>query len=88
MDSMGPAEEEFNVLALIKGEERYIFVYDDVSRPELIATFRDQAADPNLALSWFDAVVLTDKAREQEKACDPPQKLKGPHQGTRSRSRI
>lgn len=59
---------EFNVLALIKGQERYIFVYDDDSRPELIDAFRDQAADPRLSLNWFDAAVLTEKARQQEAA--------------------
>ena len=56
---------EFNVLALIKGEERYVFVYDDSSRQPLIDAFRDQAADPRLSLNWFDAAVLTEKAREQ-----------------------
>jgi len=56
---------ELNVLALVKGPEHYIFVYDDDSRPHLIDTFRDQAADPDLSLSWFDAMVLTTKAREQ-----------------------
>jgi hypothetical protein len=56
---------EFNVLALIKGNERYVFVYDDDSRQPLIDAFRDQAADPRLSFSWFDAAVLTEKAREQ-----------------------
>lgn len=56
---------EFNVLALIKGSERYVFVYDDDSRPNLIQAFRDQAADPELSFSWFDAAVMTEKAREQ-----------------------
>lgn len=56
---------EFNVLALIKGAERYVFIYDDESWEPLIDAFRDQAADPELSLSWFDAAVLTDKAREQ-----------------------
>lgn len=59
---------EYNVLALIKGTERYVYVYDDASRDQLINAFRDQAADPGLALSWFDAAVLTEKAREQERA--------------------
>ena len=54
---------EFNVLALIKGDERYVFVYDEASRQELINTFRDQAADPNSSITWFDATVLTEKAR-------------------------
>lgn len=57
---------ELNVLALIKGAEHYVFVYDDDSRAELIDTLRDQAANPSLSLSWFDAMVLTTKAREQE----------------------
>ena len=61
---------ELNVLALIKGQERYIFVYDDESREELIDAFRNQAADPNVSLNWFDALVLTRKAREQEEAAD------------------
>jgi hypothetical protein len=56
---------EFNVLALLKGSERYVFIYDDESRQPLIDAFRDQAADPRLTFSWFDAAVLTEKAREQ-----------------------
>ena len=59
---------ELNVLALLKGAERYVFVYDDDSRPQLLDAFRDQAADPRLSLSWFDASVLTRKAHEQAEA--------------------
>ena len=56
---------EFNVLALIKGTERYIYVYDDESRQALLDVLRNQAAHPGLSLTWFDAAVLTEKAREQ-----------------------
>ena len=56
---------EFNILALMKGKERYVFVYDDESRTSLIDAFRDAAADPSLSFSWFDATVLTQKACEQ-----------------------
>jgi hypothetical protein len=59
---------EFNVLALIKGEERYVFVYDDASREALVEALNVQAADPQLSLNWFDAVVLTQKSEEQCKA--------------------
>jgi hypothetical protein len=59
---------EFNVLALVKGNERYVFVYDDDSRAALLDAFRDQAADPRLSFSWFDAAVLSDKAREQARS--------------------
>jgi hypothetical protein len=61
---------ELNVLALLKGEERYVFVYDDDSQPQLLDAFRDLAADPRLSLSWFDAGVLTRTAREQAEAGD------------------
>ena len=54
---------EVNVLALVKGQERYVYVYDDASQKELIDAFRNHAADPGLSLSWFDATVLTTKAR-------------------------
>ena len=57
--------QEFNVLALVKGQEHYIFVYDDDSRLPLIDALRDNAADPRLSFNWFDAAVLTQKAREQ-----------------------
>lgn len=56
---------EVNVLALIKGDERYLYVYDDASREQLLETFQGHAADPQLSLNWFDAVVLTQKAEEQ-----------------------
>lgn len=72
---------ELNVLALVKGQERYIFVYDDDSRSELIDVLRNQAASPRLSLTWFDALVLTRKAREQEAAA-------GPQEGVMSRSRV
>ena len=65
---------ELNVLALIKGTERYVFVYDDASQAELLHAFNDQAADPHLSLTWFDATVLTQKAREQaqDREDEPP----------------
>ena len=59
---------EVNVLALLKGHERYVFVYDDASHPDLLQAIRDQAADPELSLTWFDVTVLTKKAHDQIKA--------------------
>ena len=55
--------QELNVLALIKGDERFIFVYDDESRDALIDDIRHKAADPAVALNWFDAAVLTERVR-------------------------
>ncbi len=57
--------EEVNVLALFKGPEKFIFVYDDDSRATLLDAIRDAAADPGVAVNWFDAAVLTERARQQ-----------------------
>ena len=58
-------QHELSVLALIRGKERFVFVYDDESLPELIEAFRVQASDPNVSLSWYDAAVLAERARQQ-----------------------
>jgi len=55
--------QELNVLALIKGDERFLFVYSDDSKDALIADIRDKAADPAVALNWFDAAVLTERVK-------------------------
>jgi hypothetical protein len=73
-----PVHRDLNVLALVKGNERYVYVYDDASRSDLINTFRDDAADPRLSLSWLDVSLLTAKAREQGRAAadEPPAESK------------
>ena len=63
--------QELNVLALIKGDERFIFVYDDDSTDTLIEDIRTQAADPAVALNWFDAAVLTERVRNPASEPNP-----------------
>jgi len=63
---------ELSVLALIRGRERFVYVFDDASREELVAAIRAQAADPGLSLSWYDAAVLTDRARRQGQEAGTP----------------
>lgn len=56
---------DYNVLALVKGTEQYVFIYDDASHLALTNTLRDWAADPRMSFSFFDAAVLTQKSLEQ-----------------------
>jgi hypothetical protein len=56
---------ELNVLALLKGAERYIYVYDDGSHQDLLEALHEQAANNELSLNGFDAAVLSQKSREQ-----------------------
>ncbi|MFK7735979.1 MAG: hypothetical protein AB8B50_08130 [Pirellulaceae bacterium] len=57
-------EKEINVLAMMKGEERYVFLFDDKNRVETLRTLGRYAADPSLSFTWYDAAVMSKKIRE------------------------
>lgn len=54
---------DINVLALVKGEERYIFLFDDSKRSETLRALGRYASNPELSFSWYDAAVLSQKIR-------------------------
>ena len=58
------SNQGINVLALIKGEERYVFLYDDSSTNQVLQTLGRYAADPELSFSWYDAAVLSQRVRK------------------------
>ncbi len=62
--------QDINVLALVKGEERYIFLYDDSRRAETLRTLGRYASNPDLSFSWYDAAVLSQKVRQNAKAAE------------------
>ena len=70
---MEPAmQRQVNVLALLKDGERYVFLYDDRSLPQLLQTLGRYAADPELSFSWYDAAVLSQKVRRLQQPEQPP----------------
>ena len=56
-------EDDINVLALVKGSERYVFLYEDSQRAEALRTLGRFASNPELSFSWYDAAVLSQKLR-------------------------
>lgn len=56
--------QDINVLALVKGEERYIFLFDDNRRAEALRTLGRFASNPELSFSWYDAAVLSQRIRQ------------------------
>lgn len=58
-------QRELNVLALHKGTEHYLFLYDDNSLPSLVDLFRRYASDSELSFNWFDAAVMSEKSKTQ-----------------------
>lgn len=55
---------DINVLALVKGKERYIFLFDDENRSETLRTLGRYASNPDLSFTWYDAAVLSQKIRQ------------------------
>jgi len=60
-------ERGINVIALVKDAERYIFLYDNESAGALMQTLGRFAGDPELSFSWYDAAVLSQKVRRQNR---------------------
>jgi hypothetical protein len=57
--------QDINVLALVKGSERYVFLYDDASRAETLRVLGRFASNPELSFTWYDAAVLSQKIRQE-----------------------
>ena len=56
--------QDINVLALVKGQERYIFLYDDEHKSDALKTLGRFASNPELSFSWYDAAVLSQRIRQ------------------------
>ena len=59
--------QDINVLALVKGEERYVFLFDDDSRAAALRVLGRYASNPDLSFTWYDAAVLSQKIRQETK---------------------
>ena len=62
---------DINVVALVKGEERYIFLFNDGQKSETLRTLGRYASDTKLSFSWYDAAVLSQKVRNIESTVSP-----------------
>jgi hypothetical protein len=61
--------EDIHIQALVKGEERYIFVFKDSTRADMLRTLGKFASDPDLSFSWYDAACLSNRVRTGDKEC-------------------
>lgn len=64
--------EEVSVVALARGNEQYLFIFDDRNRTELLRTLGRFAANPELSFSWYDAAILSQKVRDMPLIGDRP----------------
>ncbi|MBX3419736.1 MAG: hypothetical protein KF851_19235 [Pirellulaceae bacterium] len=64
--------EDINVLALVKGEERYLFLFNDSRRADTLRVLGRFASNPELSFSWYDAAVMSQKIRATRKSKSSP----------------
>ncbi len=59
--------DDVNVLALVKGKERYLFLYEDAQQAEALRALGRHASNPELSFTWYDAAVLSKRVRSEAK---------------------
>lgn len=52
-------------VALVKGDQRYLFVYFSGQEAELLRQFGRWASNPDLDFNWMDAATLSARVRDQ-----------------------
>ena len=62
-------QQTYNVLALTKGRERYVFIYENnpASVNLLLQRLGHMAADVELSLSWYDCAQLSQRLQKLAK---------------------
>lgn len=63
--------DDVNVLALVKGKERYLFLYDDSQQADALRALGRSASNPDLSFTWYDAAVLSRRIRNEAKKHEP-----------------
>ena len=53
------AVDAIRQLSLVKGEERFLFRYQQGQEPRVVDAFAELASDRESSFDWFDAAVLS-----------------------------
>lgn len=56
--------KNINVLALVKGDEKYIFLFNEKNRKKTLRQLGRFASNPDLSFTWYDAAVMSQKVRK------------------------
>ena len=62
--------QDINVLAMVKGNERYVFLFDDERRAETLRLLGRYASNPELSFTWQDAAILSQRIRQEAPVSD------------------
>jgi len=59
-------DDHWNVVALVRGAERYCWIFDDDAVDAAVRSAGKFAANPELSLTWRDAAIVAQKMRQQQ----------------------
>lgn len=57
-------EATTHYVVIVKGVERYMFLYDDASRVQVMRAAGRFASNSELSFTWYDASVVTTMVRQ------------------------
>lgn len=60
-----------NVLALVRDDHRFLFVYEDGDVDTVLSTLSEYASDPELEFTWYDAAMLAQRVRRIRQTIPP-----------------
>jgi len=73
--------EDSQMAAVVKGRERYVFLWHDDRAGELLRILGRFAANPELSFTWYDAATMSQHIREakygQVPLCESRRRLDG-----------
>lgn len=64
---MNRLQDHVLTVALAKGQERYVIVFDESETCEAMRTIGRWASNPELSFSWYDAARLSAEIRNRVK---------------------
>jgi len=58
---------DINVIVVLKGSERYVWLYSDNQQAECLQSIGRAAGNPDLSLTWYDAAMAIRKIKQVAK---------------------
>jgi hypothetical protein len=65
---------DIDVVAVVKGEERYVILYNAETRAAALRQLGRWAGDETLSFTWYDAAVASQRIRESD---EKPRRFQG-----------
>ena len=59
-------DSDLHITGIVKGDERYIVLFDEAHRADALRTIGRWASNAELSFSWYDAARVSQRIRKTE----------------------